>query len=90
MRQPPILIEEPIDYERLAEAYRDAKWKFHDGYPSPARLEILLHQGQTDLATRQDPRACFGTGGLLLEWKDGKISISIHAKLAEHYFKKLA
>ncbi len=79
----PVLIQEPIDYQRLAAAFRATGWRWHTGYPDAEQLERAITADQAELSRR--PGECRHSGGINLEWRGNKIVVYLHPRLAKHY-----
>lgn len=84
-RTNPVLLNEPIDYEGLASAFRSASWKWFDGYPTPERLKRRVEAGKAYMENRFNSNDCNNSGGINIQRLDGKIVVLIHGKLSEHY-----
>jgi hypothetical protein len=88
MPKPRCILIEPIDYESLAAAYVAARWKWSDGFPSSEVLERRIVEGKADVESRPGPRNCLNSGGIHIEWFDGKVVVSIDQKLGDHHKPK--
>lgn len=89
----PILITDPIDYPRLANAFIKARWKYNTGdrvcFPDAEYLKGRIEADKADLANRPGFRECCSSGGINIEWRDGKIVVLLAPRLAMRYLPNL-
>jgi len=85
----PSVLAEPIDYKIMAQAFRDAHRQWHTGFPDAEYLERIITEGKADVASRPGPRQCSNSGGINIEWLNGKVVVKLDAKVATHYLKML-
>ncbi len=83
VRHIPVAIVQPIDFQKLSEAFLKAKWRWYFGYPTPSHLMERVSSGINDVTNKG--RQCSNSGGVDIEMENGTPTVKIHPKLALHY-----
>lgn len=78
----PVEIQEPIDFESLAESYKKENWKWwHCGVPAADKIREDIENKKLAISETNH----LSSGGITLKLELEKFHIFIHGRLARHY-----
>jgi len=83
MKLPYLRIKEPVDYEKLSNAYKKAKWSWHKiGIPSAEEVKQTCSMLKDEL---QEPYTIAESGGIAVQKVSTNTFICIDKRIHKYY-----
>lgn len=83
------VIDEPIDFNRLANSYASERWHWIDGFPNERSLMEWISKGKKYVKSQPDESGFLSSGGITIKYIEHKIAVLIHGKLIKHYLSDI-